>query len=225
MNEVAQVPSNVPVDPAIKAEAEALVQAASEDASFDKLLKFKKGEYVSNEVIVPWGKRFIAHCVGYTKVWLKFGDGNLLERRTYSGLDRKLVIPKRDQLDDNDPSKWTAKRPDGSPSDPWVFQCMIPLEAIDGDDEGEISLFVSQSFGGKRAIADLVKSYAARSVRMNNTDQPVIELSGGTFPSPKFGKVPCPHLKIVGWDHFKAGMRTVSAPDTLKDEMADEIPF
>lgn len=225
MNDTAQS-QNLPAaaDPALKSENAALREAASEDASFSKLLKYKQGEWWCDDVMVPLGTKFLAHCVGYTKTWLKFGKdeaGNpkMLERRQFSSLDKHARVPKRDELDDNDPTKW-AKFND-KPNDPWVMQTSIPME----NEQGDIALFVARAFGGKRCISDLVTSYANRSDRIGRSEQPIVELATGTFPSPKWGRVKCPMLKIVGWDSVKEGIRTVTGPDTLADEMNDEIPF
>lgn len=225
MNE--QVNQNLP---AIQ-EANAIANAAEADAGFEKLLKFKKGVYVCDGEDVPLGSQYVAHCVGWTKCWIKFHDGKVVERRTYPVITGK-VPPDREQLDELALDSTGAPLPadhqpgwepglDGRPADPWVYQHLLPLE----NEQNELVLFVTSSVGGKRAVADLCKTYARRTSRIGNSEQPVIKLSKAIMPSKKFGDVPRPDFEIVGWDTRREGIRTVNAPDTLRDEMDDEIPY
>lgn len=200
-------------------EAQAIANAANEDAGFEKLLKFKKGQYECDNEVVPWGTEYVAHCVGWTKCWIKFIDQKVIERKMYRVAEGKRV-PERGELDDTDRNKW-PNGPNGQPSDPWVYQYLLPFE----DKAGELVLFVTSSIGGKRAVADLCKSYSRRTARTGISEQPVIKLSGATMPTRMYGDVPRPAFEIIGWDSAKEGIRTVKAPDTLKDEMDDEIPF
>ena len=64
-------------------EVENILGAAQEDAGFEKLLKFKKGEYFIGEELVPLGTEFIAHAIGWTKCWIKFVDDEVVERKVY----------------------------------------------------------------------------------------------------------------------------------------------
>lgn len=215
MNQLYRATENLPT----VQEATALENAAQEDAAFDKMLKFKKGHWYIGEDEVPLGTRYIAHAVGYTKCWIKFIDQKLVEKRHYRA-SMGQIPPERDELDDNDPTKWPIGI-SGGPADPWVLQSLLPLET----DTGELVVFAASSWGGKRAIADLVKNYALRTKRTGVSEQPAVELGASTFPSKKFGKVDCPVLHIVGWDTNREGVRQVNAPDTLKQEMDDDLPF
>jgi len=204
--------------PAVQ-EANAIANAAEADAGFEKLLKFKKGVFSCDGEDVSLGTQFIAHCVGWTKCWIKFRDGKVVERRTYPVITGK-VPPERDQLDDNDPITWEPGL-DGKPADPWVYQHLLPLE----DKDNNLVLFVTSSVGGKRAVADLCKTYARRTSRLGTSEQPVIKLNKAMMPSKKWGDIPRPDFEIVGWDTNREGIRQVKAPDTLREEMDDEIPF
>ena len=206
--------------PAVQ-EAEALLNGTKDDAAFEKMLKYKKGDYVDSDGNdVKMGAQFIAHCVGYTKCWIKFIDQTVAAKHLYR-VSLGQFPPERDELDDNDPSKWKLGIGD-KPADPWVLQSILPLE----NEAGEVLLFISSSFGGKRAIADLCRSYAQRTKRTGISEQPVIKLSETTFPSKKYGSVKLPLFEIVGWDSAREGIREVKpANESLKDEMNDEIPF
>lgn len=200
-------------------EAANIGNAASEDAGFEKLLKFKKGIYLCDNEVVEIGTQFTAHCVGWTKCWIKFIDGGVVDRKMYRVADG-VRPPEREQLDSLD--MIGAKDPkSGLSTDPWVYQYLLPLE----NDVGDLVVFVTSSMGGKRAVADLCKSYSRRAQRTRVSASPVIKLAAGIMPSRLFGDVPRPVFEIVGWDEQREAVREVKPPDTLKQEMDDEIPF
>jgi hypothetical protein len=201
-------------------EADLIGNAAQEDAGFEKLLKFKKGTYECDNAEVPYGTEYTAHCVGWTKAWIKFIDSKVVERKMYRVAEGKRV-PDREELDDQDMNEW-PKGPDGkTPSDPWVYQHLLPME----DKNGDLVVFATSSIGGKRAVADLCKSYARRVNRTGHSDSPIIKLSAAVMPTKSWGDVPRPHFEIIGWDEHREAVRVVKGPDTLLDEMNDEIPF
>jgi hypothetical protein len=214
MDELMQAHAALPAN-----EAANIGNAANEDAGFEKLLKFKKGHYESDGVEVPLGTQFVAHCVGWTKCWIKFLDGNVADRKMYRVADGHRP-PEREELDSHDMIGVKDPR-SGLSMDPWVYQYLLPLE----NEAGDLVVFVTSSIGGKRAVADLCKSYSRRAQRTRTSDAPVIKLASGIMPSKLFGDVPRPLFEIVGWDSNKEGIREVKAPETLRQEMDDEIPF
>ena len=64
-------------------EVENILGAAQEEAGFEKLLKFKKGDFFIGEELVPLGTKYIAHVIGWTRCWIKFVDDEVVERKTY----------------------------------------------------------------------------------------------------------------------------------------------
>lgn len=205
----------------VRGEAQAIGDAANDDAGYEKLLKFKKGVYECDSEKVPLGTEYVAHCVGWTKAWIKFVNGTVPEggRKLFRVAEGKR-IPDREELDDLDPRSW-GPGPNGQPSDPWVFQYILPFE----NKAGDLVLFVTSSMGGKRAVADLCKSYSRRVDRTGVSENPIIKLAGATMPTRMFGDVPRPMFEIIGWDGTREGVRNVIPPDTMRDEMSDEIPF
>jgi hypothetical protein len=147
-SEITQARENVPA--IAGTEAENILGAAQEDAGFEKLLKFKKGEYLVGDEVVPLGTKYIAHVVGWTKCWVKFVDGEVADRKTYRVAYGERP-PEREDLDDLDRDKWPEGL-DGSPADPWLYQFLLPLEDLAS---GEIAIFATSSAGGRRALADL----------------------------------------------------------------------
>jgi hypothetical protein len=202
-------------------EIENIQTAAQEDAGFEKILKFKKGEYFIGEESVPVGTEYIAHTKAWTKCWIKFVDGEVAERKTYRvALGEKP--PERDELDDNNEDNWPPGL-DDRPADPWVFQYLLPLE---DPSSSEVVIFVTASFGGRRAVADLCSTYAKRTKKVEDCGQPIIKLGVTDMPTKKFGKVPRPLFWVIDWDEAASGIVEVMPPDTAsKNEFGDEIPF
>jgi hypothetical protein len=179
-------------------EIENLRTAAREDAGFEKILKFKKGDYsIDDEPVAP-ATEYLAHTTAWTKCWIKFVDGEVAERKMYRvALGEKP--PEREDLDDLD--LIGQKDGDGLSIDPWVFQFLLPLENVAS---GDVVVFATSSFGGRRAIAELCNAYARRT-RKTGRGQPIVKLGTAEMPTKKFGKVPRPSFEIIGWDEGAPG--------------------
>jgi hypothetical protein len=211
--------------PATTDEARNIGDEAERDAGFQKMLKFKKGVYYCDGEEVDLGTKLIAHCIGWTKTWVHFVDQKVVDRKVYR-VARGERAPERDQLPDNDQSKWPIGI-NKQPADPWVYQYLLPME---DPRTGEVRIFVSSSFGGRRAVADLCAAYSRHSVKHKGSGQPIITLQMLMMPTKKFDDVPRPHFEIVGWDEEEATserepIRTVSEAALNKQQFDDEVPF
>lgn|SRR5215472_5893138 len=217
MTDVTRVNANLPATQ----EATAIGTAAQEDGGFETLLKFKKGVYYIGGDEVPMGTELVAHCIGWTRCWIKFENQQVVDRKMYRVAEGRRA-PDREELDSKEPSMWPMG-PNGQPSDPWVYQYLLPME---NTQNGDVYIFVTSSIGGKRAIADLCKAYSRRVARTGRSEQPLIKLSKAVMPTRMYGDVPRPSFEIIGWTgDADAGIREVKPPDTLKAELDDEIPF
>ena len=197
-------------------ELENIATAAQQDAGFEKILKFKKGEYFIGEEEIALGTEYLAHVVGWTKCWIKFVDGEVVERKIYP-VAKGAKPPEREDLDDLDESKWEQGL-DGKPADSWVYQYLLPLE---NRSSGELVIFVTSSFGGRRAVADLCQLYTRRMQKFGG-GQPIIKLAKADMPTKKFGKVPRPLFEVIGWDREETA--ATIPPATSEDDFGDEIP-
>jgi hypothetical protein len=112
--QISKATKNVPAQRST--EAENILGAAREDAGFEKLLKFKKGEFLIGEELVPLGTEYIAHVVGWTKCWIKFVDGEVADRKPYRVAHGEQP-PEREDLGDLDRDTWPDGL-DGKPADP-----------------------------------------------------------------------------------------------------------
>ena len=207
-------------------EAQAIANEAEADAGFQAMIKFKKGEYWSNEEEIPLGTQFIAHALSWTKSWVHFENRTVVERRNYR-VARREKAPERDQIPNNDQSSWPYGLDGKTKSDPWVLQYLLPLEDID---TGEVRVFVGSSFGGRRAVGEVCSAWSRRAAKEPDCGQPIIELQSATFPTRNYGDVDRPYFKIVGWD---SGRTELGEPElNLSDDKAaseaefdDKIPF
>ena len=171
-------------------EAENIVNEASTDAGFQKMLKFKKGDYWCDGEEVPLGTVYLAHCKAWTKTWVHFENRTVVERKVYR-VARGEKAPERDQLPNNDESTWPPG-PDGKKKqDPWVLQYLLPME---NPETGDVQIFVAQSFGGRRAVSELCTQWGRRVVKNPKAGQPIIKIGKSMMPTKNFGDVPSPRL-------------------------------
>jgi hypothetical protein len=207
-------PKNLPAT----REIDNIAKAAKEDAGFETLLKFIKGKYFINKVEVALGTRYVAHTTQWTKAWIKFADGGVVDQRMGKVADGFALSP-RESLGDTDESKWELDR-DGKPKDPWSPQYLLPMESLEN---GDVVVFTTPSVGGKRAVADLCQAYT-RHTKKGSRALPIVGLATAEMSTKKWGSVPRPEFKIVGWNEVAADNVEVISP-SVADDLDDEIPF
>jgi hypothetical protein len=220
MNDIVKATSTALVNP----EAERIARATQGDAGFEALLKFKKGHYWLDNSEIPLDSEYIAYAIGFTKQWICWENSKPIERHTYRMSEGKIV-PEREDLDRQDQSKWEEGL-DGRPADPWQLNFILPLE---NPTTGDLVVFSSSSFGGKRAIGELCNSWARRASRQV-LGQPIVKLQVKDMPTKKYGPIPRPHFEVVGYvsEPGAAPVRNLDAVQTIEDkkrEFDDEIPF
>ena len=182
-------------------------------------MKFKKGDYFIGEQQIPLLTEYLAHPEAWTKCWTKFEDNRVADRRLYC-VARGEQPPEREDLDERDESTWTAGL-DGKPQDPWQQQFLLPLE---DPTSGEVVVFATGSFGGKRAVGALCSAWAKREKRGYH-GQPLVQLQCGELPTKKFGKVPAPEFKIVGWRDTAGDVFVEPPPAMSEKDFGDQVPF
>ena len=175
-------------------ELENMSNELSGSVGLQKMLKFKKGQYFCDGEEISLGSQMIAHCVGWTKAWVKFEDGQLKEKRLYRVTQGERA-PLVNQMPDRDESKWKIGIND-KPADPWVLQYLLPMQNPETD---EVRIFVTSSNGGVRAVEDLCDRYIWQKRRKPESGQPLIRLQKTMMPTKKFGNVVRPSFEIVGW--------------------------
>jgi hypothetical protein len=197
----------------------AIAAAAKEEGASElgKLLKFSKGHYFVATDEIPLGKEFISHVEHWTRGWVKFKNGSLVEHRVGRVADG-FIVPPREKLDDLDESKWENEA-DGRPKDPWAQQSYVPLEDCE---TGEIVTFVSGSSGGRGAISKL----AARAARhLATMGQPRIKLAVESYKHRAYGRIEKPSFIIVGWTNEISQPPARDFGATDRNNFDDSIPF
>lgn len=175
------------------------------------LLKFKKGRFFCGDTEIPNGREMLAHCIEWTRGWVKFSGDQVLER-LIGNVASGFQPPQREELDARDERQWPVGI-DGKPRDPWQYQNYLPLEDIEN---GERFVFVTSSTGGAIAIQKLCNLYGRR-IAKGTTGFPIVGLAVGEFSSKKYGRTPRPDFPVVQW----------SPPDAtaLLDDPVDPLPF
>ena len=169
----------------------------AETASSNPLLRFKKGEFFIGDDEVEVGHEYIAYPFDAMRGFVQWKDDTVVEQRL--GRIRDAFILEREDLPENED---------------WKPQYVLPLE---DPETGEFVAFVSGSFGGKKAIHNLINT-TARTVKAGRSEAtPLIRLAVGSFTSKEYGKIACPSFEIV--------KQTVEVKPTIKEEMSDGIPF
>jgi hypothetical protein len=199
-----------------KTASELLSQAAEElnGGNVGKILKFQKGKYFVGDDEIGVNSELIAHATQLARGWVKFKNGELVDRRLGKVIDG-FVAPQREELDDNDQSVW-EKNDRGERRDPWVSQSYLPLE---NPETGELIVFVTGSAGGRGAIGALV-NIASRNLHKG---QPIIQLGVRSYKHKQFGRIENPDFPIVGWTGAAGG---VSPAPSSKHRACDEtIPW
>jgi hypothetical protein len=169
----------------------------AETASSNPLLRFKKGEFVIGDDEVEVGHEYIAYPFDAMRGFVQWKDDTVVEQRL--GRIRDAFILEREDLPEEED---------------WKPQYVLPLE---DPETGEFVAFVSGSFGGKKAINNLINT-TARAVKAGRGEAtPLIRLAVGSFTSKEYGRIACPNFEIV--------KQTAELKPTIKEEMSDEISF
>jgi hypothetical protein len=132
------------------------LEAAAEGGNeLGKLLKFVKSEWLIGNDVIPDGSEYVAYINQLIRGWVRFEDGQVIDRRLGKVADGFKPQP-REELPDSDPANWPDKDADDNPRDPWSLQWYLPLVAVES---GEFVTFVTGSVGGNDAVCDLCRIY------------------------------------------------------------------
>jgi hypothetical protein len=182
--------SNVPM----RNEDDYLIDAAKGDIGFGRILTFVKGDYFLDKEEMPLGSEFKVHTREWVQVWINF-EARPIVSKIYR-VARGQKAPDRETLGDLDRSKW-AMGFNNQPKDPWVRQYLVPFESLE---TGEIVAFRASSFGGRRAVAELVSLCAFKSKR-GEPSLPTVKLEKSSFQSKNYGKIQQPQFTIMGFEN------------------------
>jgi hypothetical protein len=184
-----------------------------------RLVRFNKNaEYICADdgEKIPDTADMVALADQTQAAWVMFhGEGN--QPTKIAGLIFEgFELPPRESLGNLDPSLWELGL-NGKPSDPWVHQMNLPLQAVS---DGQLFTFSTQSITGRKAVGTLLRHYA-RMEKQGADSYPIIRLKTGSFThsDPRVGVVRVPVLAVVG----KTAKDSAAKPDAA--DLHDEIPF
>jgi hypothetical protein len=180
----------------------------------------KAGQFIVNgEPFDHAMKRFTALLPDVWIGWIKFGSEGEPPTRIGGLLYDDYVMPARDTLGDNDKTAWPIGL-DGEPSDPWLHQQLVPLQATK---TGEMLVFGAINETSRVAVLNLLRDYN-RHRKTKKDEVPIIQLVASSFPHKTWGKVLIPKLVTCGWVKYVApGLAEPELP--LDRVMDDDIPF
>ena len=179
--------------PAIVNGPENILIAAQEDVGFDKILKFKKGDYFIGEQKVPLLTKYIAHPEAWTKCWTKFEDNKVVDRRLYR-VARGEKPPEREDLDEQDESTWrralTENRGTHGSNNPccrWKTRRAARLSSLQPDHSAESAPLANSARHGRKGknagtMASRLCNCKAARCRSRNSEKsrvPNLKLSAG----------------------------------------------
>ena len=167
----------------------------AQTASSNPLLRFVKGEYFIGDDEIEIGHEYIAYPFDAMIGFARWQDDMVVEQRLGRIAD-----------------KFQLEREDLPADQEWKPQRALPLEDAETHD---FVVFVSGSFGGKKAINNLINA-TARAVKAGRGEAtPLIRLAVGSFTSKEYGRIACPSFEIV--------KQTMEVEPTTSGEMS--IPF
>src|SRR5262249_54401348 len=174
------------------------------------LLRFADSNWTRGKEAEPVERGTQLVATGTQAAQVRWQDGKPVEWRLQEPGRR---LPEREELGDNDPTKWELG-PDGkTPRDPWQSTRYVYL--IDAA-SAEAFTFSTSSWGGREAVINLGDSIARmRSAHPNA--MPVVALEAAPMLT-RFGRKSRPVFRIVGW-------KALGSPALPANEEPEELPF
>jgi hypothetical protein len=179
-----------------------LERYADEEVSRDwvgQILKFVRGSFKAgrDETVVPIGTRLTVALDTVEVGWERWDSGVLTDSQTgliCEGYSR----PDRGQLGDMDRAMWPLDKATGQPKDPWQKVSRVVMYGKKGD-ESSLYTFITRSYGGIQAVADLCR-VAGKEMRMHGNAWPVVALKASSYRNTKHNTmVDVPILDLVDW--------------------------
>lgn len=188
------------------------------------ILKFSRfGDWTAgqNDEEIEDGTQFVALMDELMHGWVKWEDGRPAAHEM-GRLADGYRPPKRADLGDLDENVWERDKKTNVPRDPWQLTNYLPLKAVDSD---RMFTFAPSSRGGLSAVGLLCEAYG-KAIRAKPDQFPVVEVDSTSYKHAKYGKVPVPVMRVVGWTPKAEAMAALDASaDQAADDSASDAPF
>jgi hypothetical protein len=205
-------------------------------------LRFKKGDWkktITGEdepIAIGNTMPFAVDMLSYRRCWIEWRDHKPVRKIIGRPVDG-FISPMREQLGDNDKSRW-PRDAKGIPQDPWQENFLMVMRDLSDD---RLCTFTTTSYYGSRALGMLLKIYA-HNAKKHPGSMPVVLLSSEVRATQNFGDVDAPVFTVVDWKPFGEGsappgmkLQPPASPKTqqvlpppkksIGDEMDESIPF
>jgi hypothetical protein len=200
------------------------------------LMKFSKGDFLAGEDSKPIevGTNVTANLDELLVGWICWKEGKPVEHRMVRIADG-VTPARREELGDDDPTKWEVDTNNGQPKDPWQFANYLPLMTADGT----LYTFTTSSRGGLGAVGDLARRYAKHR-RKHDDVFPLVALDVDSYKhqNKSYGIIKVPQFTPAGWESKNKFAEAMAAAGLSVNEVApaeplppvskgmdDEIPF
>jgi hypothetical protein len=154
-----------------------------------------------NLVDVDANDEFLVDLRSYTEVWKRWENSKVTHQLGGRPIDGWINVA-RDQLPDNDRSKWSLG--DKGPQDPWRESYQITLVRIRDDQ----FLTWAAQYSGTRGLSEFLDT-AVKDAKAHPGKMPVVQLTTVTRPG---SKQLVPKLIILRWEPFGEGAAPPSNP-------------
>lgn len=105
----------------------------------------------------------------------------------------------------------------------WKEAFSFMLKCLNGDDEGLQVFYISNSYGMKKWVNELLREFAIQRKKDPTHIIPIVELETYSYKHPQHGKTFQPLLNIVDWVSLAGDSGGESQPD--EKEADEEPPF
>jgi hypothetical protein len=178
-----------------------------------RMLKFQEGRWrIEKEDFHPGNSHFAAN--GMATCWVKWQERRPVEHLVTQDGQRH---PDREELGDLDQRRWEPGL-NGEPADPWRDTRYLHL--VDKRTGAELT-FITDSFGGLRAVGDLRSQIA--NVRCAHPGARAVVQLGSAQWKTKFGLKLRPQFHVVDW--LQGPVSGEQLVLSGRSDMNDDIPF
>jgi hypothetical protein len=163
--------------------------------------------YGADEVEVQEGSQWAINPASLRMGYMAWGKGQVLGKKLLPILSGQVV----DQ----------ATLP--SVGAPWSETVAMQLRCMSGEDEGKQVEYEQNSYGGKKAFAELLQAFQIQIAQDAHNIVPIVVMKSDSYTHKEFGLIYTPIFEIVRWISM-GGAPTPAAVDQVEGEVEEVTP-